>query len=164
MGSESQLWQGPDQASGLAEAVYFDSGDHRLFGWLHHPSGDSAATLGVVICEPFGYEAICSHRGIRGFAESVAVAGLPTLRFDYTTSAQAVCMCPSLDVGHIAVRAIAEPGLDAPTMKYSCLRHWKTFAPLSSSSAPVAAFAIVRSAGSVQARIMLYEPQPPVWS
>jgi alpha-beta hydrolase superfamily lysophospholipase len=83
MGAESQLQQGPDQASGLSEAVYFDSGDHRLFGWLHHPSVDSVATLGVVICKPFGYEAICSHRGIRGFAESLAAAGLPALRFDY---------------------------------------------------------------------------------
>jgi len=58
MGAQSQLQHGPDRASGVAEAVYFDSGDHRLFGWLHHPSADSDANLGVVLCKPFGYEAI----------------------------------------------------------------------------------------------------------
>jgi alpha-beta hydrolase superfamily lysophospholipase len=97
MGAESQLRQGPDQASGLSEAVYFDSGDHRLFGWLHHPSGDSVATLGVVICKPFGYEAICSHRGIRGFAESLAAAGLPVLRFDYIGTGDSAEIDPEAD-------------------------------------------------------------------
>jgi len=97
MGAESQLRQGPDQASGLAEAVYFDSEDHRLFGWLHHPSGDSVATLGVVLCKPFGYEAICSHRGIRGFAESLAAAGLPALRFDYVGTGDSAEIDPKAD-------------------------------------------------------------------
>jgi alpha-beta hydrolase superfamily lysophospholipase len=97
MGAESQLRQGPDQANGLSEAVYFDSGDHRLFGWMHHPSRDSVATLGVVICKPFGYEAICSHRGIRGFADSLAAAGLPALRFDYLGTGDSPEIDPKAD-------------------------------------------------------------------
>src|SRR5271167_603331 len=97
MGAESQLRQDPDQASGLSEAVYFDSGDHRLFGWVHHPSGNSIATLGVVICKPFGYEAICSHRGIRAFAESLAAAGLPALRFDYSGTGDSAEIDPTAD-------------------------------------------------------------------
>jgi alpha-beta hydrolase superfamily lysophospholipase len=97
MGAESQLRQGPDEANGLAEAVYFDSGDHRLFGWMHHPSGDSVAALGIVICKPFGYEAICSHRGIRGFAESLAAAGLPALRFDYLGTGDSPEIDPKAD-------------------------------------------------------------------
>src|ERR1700691_3117333 len=97
MGAESQLRQGPEQASGLSEAVYFDSGDHRLFARMHQPSRDSVAALGVVICTPFGYEAICSHRGIRGFAESLAAAGLPTLRFDYVGTGDSAEIDPKAD-------------------------------------------------------------------
>jgi alpha-beta hydrolase superfamily lysophospholipase len=83
MGAESQLQHGPRPANGLAEAVYFDSGDQRLFGWLHDSSQGSHAAIGVVLCNPFGYEAICSHRSIRAFAEALADTGFPTLRFDY---------------------------------------------------------------------------------
>jgi pimeloyl-ACP methyl ester carboxylesterase len=52
------------------------------FGWLHRPS-EPAAGLGLVICNPFGYEWICAHRSIRHFAEGAAAAGVPALRFDY---------------------------------------------------------------------------------
>ncbi len=69
-------------SSRLEEPLYFSSGDHRLFGWLHRPAAHNGA-LGVVICNPFGYESICSHRSVRTFAEAAAAAGAPTLRFDY---------------------------------------------------------------------------------
>jgi pimeloyl-ACP methyl ester carboxylesterase len=39
--------------------------------------------MGVVLCNPFGYEALCVHRGWRELAEALAVRGMPTLRFDY---------------------------------------------------------------------------------
>lgn len=53
------------------------------FGWLHLPAGAGAST-GMVLCNPFGYEALCVHRGWRDFAESLTVAcGMPVLRFDY---------------------------------------------------------------------------------
>ena len=65
-----------------SEAFYFNSGDQKLFGWLHRPVG-IARDLGLVICKPFGYEAICSHRSMRAFAEMTASIGVPTLRFDY---------------------------------------------------------------------------------
>jgi alpha-beta hydrolase superfamily lysophospholipase len=107
MGAESQLRQGPDEADGLAEAVYFDSGDHRLFGWMHHPSGNAVGTLGVVICKPFGYEAICSHRGIRGFAESLAAAGVPALRFDYLGTGDSPEIDPKADQIQIWARDVA---------------------------------------------------------
>ncbi|MFL9906446.1 serine aminopeptidase domain-containing protein [Paraburkholderia sp. RL17-337-BIB-A] len=51
-------------------------------GWLHRPSGAQSA-MGVVLCNPFGYEALCIHRGWREFAEALAVRGMPALRFDY---------------------------------------------------------------------------------
>src|ERR1700722_18966826 len=68
---------------GLAEALYFDSDDHKLFGWLHPASGGNPRSIGLVICKPFGYEAICSHRSVRAFAEAAAALGVPSLRFDY---------------------------------------------------------------------------------
>ena len=63
--------------------MYFDSEDQRLFGWFHDSSQGSSAPVGVVLCKPFGYEAICAHRSIRAFAEALADTGFPTLRFDY---------------------------------------------------------------------------------
>lgn len=54
----------------------------QLFGWYHapsHPMRDGA----VVLCNPFGYEAMCLHRCYRVLAERIAAAGLAALRFDY---------------------------------------------------------------------------------
>ncbi|WP_162801022.1 alpha/beta fold hydrolase [Azospirillum brasilense] len=49
------------------------------FGWLHPAGG----RRGVVLCAPYGAEALATHRAWRGFAEKLAAAGLPVLRFDY---------------------------------------------------------------------------------
>src|SRR5271169_3217157 len=71
------------QKSSMGQAIYFDSGKQTLFGWLHRPPAAATANLGLVICKPFGYEALCSHRGLRAFAEAAAALGIPTLRVDY---------------------------------------------------------------------------------
>lgn len=55
--------------------VVFDG----CFGWLHPAAG----RRGVVLCAPYGNEALTTHRAWRAFAERLADAGLPTLRFDY---------------------------------------------------------------------------------
>jgi alpha-beta hydrolase superfamily lysophospholipase len=70
-------------ADRLADAVYFDSGTHRLFGWHHGAAAGKSANIGLVVCKPFGYESICAHRSVRAFAEAAAALGVPTLRFDY---------------------------------------------------------------------------------
>ena len=56
-------------STAAADALYFESGDDRLFGWFHRPIAGINAKVGLVICGPFGYEAICSHRALRAFAE-----------------------------------------------------------------------------------------------
>lgn len=66
-----------------ARPSYFPSGQHTLFGWIHPALEPQASDLGLVICNPFGYETICAHRSLRAFAEAAAAAGIPTLRFDY---------------------------------------------------------------------------------
>ena len=49
------------------------------FGWLHPASGSE----GVVLCSAFGYDALCTYRGLRRLAERLAARGMPVLRFDY---------------------------------------------------------------------------------
>jgi alpha-beta hydrolase superfamily lysophospholipase len=69
---------------GIARPLYFKSDDDQLFAWLHSPVAPLASNVGVVICAPFGYESICAHRSIREFAEAIAAAGIPAMRFDYS--------------------------------------------------------------------------------
>lgn len=66
----------------LSEPLYFSADACQLFGWLHRPAGQASSDLGVVICKPFGYEAICGHRSMRALADAAAAAGVPALRFD----------------------------------------------------------------------------------
>ncbi|MGQ7937715.1 serine aminopeptidase domain-containing protein [Paraburkholderia sp. D1E] len=56
------------------------------FGWLHPAEGPS----GVVLCYPFGYDALCTYRGMRRLAERLAARGMPVLRFDYPGTGDAV--------------------------------------------------------------------------
>jgi pimeloyl-ACP methyl ester carboxylesterase len=64
---------------------YFGSAlERRLFGWLHTPAAGTVPSVGLIICNPFGYEAICSHRASRIVADIAASIGIPALRFDYS--------------------------------------------------------------------------------
>ena len=53
-----------------------------LFGWLHRQSGPSQDT-GVLLISPLGRDARCAHRPMRLFADQLAQAGFPTLRYDH---------------------------------------------------------------------------------
>jgi pimeloyl-ACP methyl ester carboxylesterase len=83
--------------SELAQALYFDSNGKSLFGWLHLPDQDPDRKLGLVICNPFGYEATCAHRSIRVFAETAANLGVPALRFDYLGTGDSAEIEPQAD-------------------------------------------------------------------
>ena len=67
-----------------AEPVFFGNTERPLFGWIHgsHAPGEHVPT-GLILCNPFGYEAISAHRTVRHFAEAAAAAGIPAVRFDY---------------------------------------------------------------------------------
>jgi alpha-beta hydrolase superfamily lysophospholipase len=85
-------------ANGLGEPLYFPAHRHELFGWLHAPpDGGRARAAGVVLCQPFGYEALCAHRSVRVFAERIAALGLPALRFDYRGTGDAADIDPQSD-------------------------------------------------------------------
>lgn len=63
----------------------FGPADRGLFGILH-PSpraNEQPALPGVLICNPFGQEAVRAHRMLRVLAERLARAGHAVLRFDY---------------------------------------------------------------------------------
>lgn len=78
--------------------LYFPASAPRLFAWLHAPAaGRAASDTGVVICKPFGYEALSSHRTLRVFAEAAANLGIPALRFDYLGSADSADIDPQAD-------------------------------------------------------------------
>lgn len=66
-----------------AQPLYLGPPDRALFGWLHRPAQAKARNTGIVFCNPFGYESVCSHRSIRQFAMEAAQAGIAALRFDY---------------------------------------------------------------------------------
>ncbi len=48
-----------------------------------HLAAAPALDVGVVICPPLGYEAVCAHRALRQLAIDLAAAGVPTLRLAY---------------------------------------------------------------------------------
>jgi alpha-beta hydrolase superfamily lysophospholipase len=81
----------------LAECIYFGPDEGRLFGWLHRPSVGTETDTGLVICPPFGYEAICSHRASRNLAEAAAAAGIAALRFDYLGTGDSAEIEPEAD-------------------------------------------------------------------
>lgn len=65
----------------LPQPLYFGDAATPLFGWWHAPRG-AQRDLAVVLCPALGREEECSHRSLRVWAERMAAAGLPVLRFD----------------------------------------------------------------------------------
>jgi len=53
-----------------------------LFGWIHEPQ-DLRADVGVVLVSALGRDERCAHLPYRLFAERLAAAGYPTLRYDH---------------------------------------------------------------------------------
>lgn len=66
-----------------ARPFYFGPEGARLFGWLHSPRPEARRGLGVLVCNPFGFEEVCAHRSLRQFAIALSEAGWPSLRFDH---------------------------------------------------------------------------------
>lgn len=72
--------------SAAAAPMFFGPAHRPLFGWLHAAAPGVARSMGLVLCNPFGYEAVCAYRTLRHLAERASAAGFPTLRFDYDGS------------------------------------------------------------------------------
>ena len=92
---------------GIAHPLYFQSGESRLFAWLHRPDKPIDVKLGVVICSPFGYESICAHRSVREFAETIAAEGIPALRFDYLGAGDSADIDENADLVDVCSKDVA---------------------------------------------------------
>ena len=62
--------------------VVFEARGRPLAGMLYAPEGPDRGA-GIVLCNPFGYEAISGHRTYRALAAQLARRGFWALRFDY---------------------------------------------------------------------------------
>lgn len=62
---------------------FFGDQSARLFGAFHEARRPAPAAPGVLLCAPFGEEAIRIHRTFRILADRLADQGSPVLRFDY---------------------------------------------------------------------------------
>jgi alpha-beta hydrolase superfamily lysophospholipase len=87
--------------------IYFDSDEHTLFGWFQGPPARSLADVGLVICKPFGYEAICAHRSLRAFADAAARLGVPSLRVDYLGTGDSGPIDPEADQVKVWTRDVS---------------------------------------------------------
>lgn len=62
---------------------FFGPPTRRLYGVYHPPAGSHRAALQVLLCPPFGQEAVRTHRLMRLLAEQLGRHGIPAMRFDY---------------------------------------------------------------------------------
>ena len=63
--------------------IVFGLPRRRLVGFFHPPGRLPSRGLGIVLCNPIGYEAMSAHRAYRHLADRLASRGFPALRFDY---------------------------------------------------------------------------------
>ncbi len=61
----------------------FGPAERPLFGVFHPAQTPPEKTRGVLLCNPWGQEAIRAHRLLRVLADRLARSGLHVLRFDY---------------------------------------------------------------------------------
>ena len=76
----------PDRAtlpSGAGQTCYLPLDREPLFATLHLPGDGESRGTGVVICPPFGWDELGSHRSLRVLAMTLARAGYAALRFDF---------------------------------------------------------------------------------
>jgi pimeloyl-ACP methyl ester carboxylesterase len=64
---------------------YLDAGSARVFACFH-PAAPGQSRQPVLICSPWGWEEVSSYRSRRQWAEALAAAGHPTLRFGLPTT------------------------------------------------------------------------------
>jgi pimeloyl-ACP methyl ester carboxylesterase len=66
-----------------ASAFYLQPDSDPVFALFHEAAHAHPDATAVLICPPFGWDDICSYRPRRTWAEYLAEAGHPTLRFDF---------------------------------------------------------------------------------
>jgi alpha-beta hydrolase superfamily lysophospholipase len=67
-----------------ARPIYLERGRDPVAALYHQAAVDVPDRAAVVICAPWGWDEVASYRTRRRWAERLAAAGHPTLRFDLT--------------------------------------------------------------------------------
>ncbi|MDM0017770.1 serine aminopeptidase domain-containing protein [Variovorax saccharolyticus] len=62
---------------------YFGPADRQLFAIYHAPERETESRAALLMCCPYGHEAIRVHRLYRVLAERIARLGIAVLRFDF---------------------------------------------------------------------------------
>jgi alpha-beta hydrolase superfamily lysophospholipase len=65
-----------------ARPHWFGEHGRELFGLYHEPAAVRGGPA-ILLCNPFGYEAMCAHRSYLHLANALARRGFAVLRFDY---------------------------------------------------------------------------------
>jgi pimeloyl-ACP methyl ester carboxylesterase len=69
---------------------HFGEPGRKLLGSYHTPPRPRPSATGILLCNPFGEEAIRAHRVYRVLATQLERAGYPALRFDYSGTGDSV--------------------------------------------------------------------------
>lgn len=77
---------------------YFDANGRSLLAAVHLPSRLRPRSAAVLLCNPFGEEAVRAHRAYRMLARKLEEAGYATMRFDYAGTGDS-----SGDVGEFGI-------------------------------------------------------------
>ena len=84
----------PNAANALPDlsmtTVRFGHAEPSLYGVLHPASSRPARARAVLLCNPFGQEAVRIHRFFRVLADGLAGVGVACLRFDYHASGESL--------------------------------------------------------------------------
>ncbi len=95
--------------TGLAIPVVFGPAGRAISGF-HHPARAAdgrTRAIGIVLCNPLGYDAMCTHRTYRHLAERAAEHGFQTLRFDYEGTGDSAGRPDSPDRGRAWLDSVA---------------------------------------------------------
>ena len=117
---------------------HFGSGALPLLGALHAPQRLRPPGAAVLLCNPFGDEAVRAHRTYRVLATQLADHGYPTLRFDYRCTGDSmgetgdVSIAGCLDDIVLAARELSA-ATGAPKLVVIGLRLGGTLAALASA-------------------------------
>jgi pimeloyl-ACP methyl ester carboxylesterase len=63
-------------------AAWLDLEPDPVLTFLHTPVATVSRSTAVLLCAPFGWDEMCSHRALRSWAQALADAGFPAARFD----------------------------------------------------------------------------------
>jgi uncharacterized protein len=83
---------------GFLSIRYFDANGRSLLAAMHLPSRLRPRSAAVLLCNPFGEEAVRAHRAYRMLARKLEEAGYATMRFDYAGTGDS-----SGDIGEFGV-------------------------------------------------------------